>query len=52
MNNDQFQQFVVEKLIAIESRVSRLEMRASIFGTIAGAVAGSILSIIIKGVAP
>jgi hypothetical protein len=44
MNQEQFQQFVVEKLLAIESRVSKLEARAAMFGALAGAS----MSLIIK----
>lgn len=48
MNQEQFQQFVVEKLMVIESRVSKLEARAALFGAIAGSVVSFIMSM--KGV--
>ncbi len=44
MNSDQFQQFVVEKLLLIESRVTRLETRAALLGMLAGGAMSLLIS--------
>lgn len=48
MNTDQFQQFVVEKLMAIEHRLSTIEAKAALIGSVGGTLAGIITAFISK----
>lgn len=48
MNTDQFQQFVVEKLMAIEHRLSTVEAKAALIGSAGGALAGLVTAFITK----
>lgn len=48
MNSDQFQQFVVDKLLLIEQRISKIEAKSALIGTVGGTLAGAFITILTR----